>query len=104
MINVGIKGLAAKLAPIMDPIALSLLSNQRTEVKPNLWVELKGPLDFSISTQNNAIIVNLKGIQPIITTKVAFFEKSGNLTKIVITIKNVTLTLDGLPDICLESV
>lgn len=91
-----------KLAAVITPLTLSLLSGKETMVKDGVYMKVVGPLDFRIVPRNNGLEVIFK-LSPQVRV-VKFLSFYGDLTSIIITKNDITLKINGLPDVVMEAV
>lgn len=102
MLAIHVEDLKATLSKILSTMNLSLISGKEVEVRENVFMQLKGNLDFSIRSNSQGIEIVFK-IQPQIRVR-KIFNLFGDLTRVLIRKDGIILNIDGLPDIWLEAV
>ncbi len=103
MLKIEVENLKATLNNIFTPLNISLLSGKNTEVKPGVFVQLVGNLDFSVKPLNAGNLEIVFKIEPRVTVQ-KFITLHGTLTSVLITKNGIELRIDGIPDVYLEAI
>ena len=99
-----------KLKEKMEQILPKLLGalGGKVEISPDVFLELFGKFDFSLSRKGDEVILTSTGIKPRITAikhiLFASAEFTGNLSSIRFNSKEAHIDLEGLPDPTIEFV
>lgn len=62
------------------------------------WIELEGSLNFSLSWENDRLVLTINNVKPRVTAKVLLLKVQGRLNKIKIGKEDILLEIDDLPD------
>ncbi len=92
--------LAAKeqIGNILDnKVLVALLRDKKYVVDSHTWIELEGNLDFSLSYEDERIVLSILSIKPRITAK-RFLKFQGRISKLRIGKNDILVEIDNLPD------
>lgn len=99
MIELELKEQVSKL--LDNPVLIGLIRDKRYEIDKNTYIELSGPLNFSLSYVNDRLVLTIQDIQPKVTAK-RILRFQGRLETISIGKNDIIVGLKDLPDVTLS--